>query len=168
MTKGSTANIHLVGDVNDNMLYKVLRLRTQQLSDVFVTVCGGGGDFCIATSIIDIFEELKKTGIRVTTMAVGDVVSASALLILAGSRRVAYPHAVFGIHEPLVTDVVADPAVARSARVEEHIAVDQFYDILEMYTTTPFVQWKNTLTGRSMLWLTAQQALDHGLVDAVM
>lgn len=156
--------LSFVGEVNYEMLPQVLAL-AQYLParklNTEIWVCGPGGDFPLACGMVSLLRPLSRK-----TIAFGEVCSASAILAIAAPKgeRWAYPETLYGLHEPYVTDQVEDPA---SAHATEELNVrmrQQFYALMQEFTGQ---DWRSTLEGKSMVWLSAQEAKRAGLVDNI-
>lgn len=156
--------LSFVGEVNYDMLPQVLALvqyPKARLPNTDIWVTGPGGDFPTACGMIDLLRPLKRR-----VIAFGEVCSASAMLAMAAPRgnRIALPGTRYGLHEPYVTDQTEDPASALATEELNRLMRTQFYGLMYEFTGR---DWRPSLSGRSMVWFTADEAKKVGLVDEV-
>jgi ATP-dependent protease ClpP protease subunit len=132
--------------------------------EVRISISSKGGDYLEA---ITIFNKFRECGKKVTTVANGPCISAGAVVLLGGDTIEAASNAIIMFHKPTYS---SDKAV-------DEEEVDKIKDSL----TAATISLINTIkerTGwdddkiRSFLteekWLTAQEALDMGIIDKIL
>lgn len=119
------------------------------------------------TSVLAIYDTLQFIRCEIGTTCVGQVGSASALLLAAGApgRRTLLPHARVVLDQPAGSGqgTLPDLAVAAKEIVRQRADMEQ---LLSAHTGVPVEQLRRD-TDRDLV-LTAQAAVDYGMADAVL
>ncbi|MEE6272780.1 ATP-dependent Clp protease proteolytic subunit [Georgenia wangjunii] len=125
-----------------------------------------GGSFTALTAIYDTMQYIKP---QIQTVCLGQAASAAAVLLAAGTpgKRLALPNARVMIHQP----ALEGGGYAQASDIEIHAnEVLRMREWLEhtiaAHSTTPVDQVRRDIERDKIL--TAQQALEYGLVDQVL
>jgi ATP-dependent Clp protease protease subunit len=109
---------------------------------------------------------VRVLGVELTAVAVGEVSGAAIGVLAAAPRRLAYPHARFALTEPKATEIHGTAGEV-DAFAREHLRQrDALVEVLAEATgRQPEAISDDLRHGR---FLTAEQAVGYGLVDAVV
>jgi ATP-dependent protease ClpP protease subunit len=134
-----------------------------------VLICCQGGDVDCVYTLCD-FMRLMSADFPIQTIACGEVFSGAPLLVAAGSQgqRFSLPGTTWGVHLPYSSNQTADPAVARAEADCLKLMQKRYVEVLAENSRQPVKYWTRRLAKRSMLYFTADEAFDCGLVDAVL
>ena len=150
--------------------------RTRPNCDIEIIFSSPGGSVFDGFTLFDYIQELKRAGHRVTTGTLGMAASMAGILLQAGSTRYAGKEAWVLIHEisTLAWDKssLIEDEVAFMKRIQERV-IDIFLDGnqrgLASGTATKRISqaqfeknWK-----RKDWWLTAEECLAYGFIDAI-
>lgn len=130
-----------------------------------------GGDITAGLGLIDFISSLRKDGHKVRTIVLGRAASMGAAILQAGTERIMGPNAILLIHEGSLG------AVGSVGEVEDTMALMTLLtgrifalmaeraSVLNPKTTAAFLKRQ---AKRKDWWLDSDQALELGLVDAVL
>ena len=134
--------------------------------DISLYVNSPGGEMSSMMAIYDTMQHIKP---EVMTACIGMAASAAALILAAGApgKRYVLPHARVLIHQPHLTGGLEGQASDIEIHAREIVRQkEEMTAILARHTG----QTEETIardTDRDR-WLTAEQAVEYGLVDSVM
>ena len=134
--------------------------------DISLYINSPGGDMSSMMAIYDTMQHIKP---EVMTACIGMAASAAALILAAGApgKRYVLPHARVLIHQPHLTGGLEGQASDIEIHAREIVRQkEEMTAILARHTG----QTEETIardTDRDR-WLTAEQAVEYGLVDSVM
>lgn len=161
--------IMLTGEVNDHMadiiIAQLLFLAADDpTKDIQIYINSPGGSISSGFAIYDTIQFIKPD---VQTICIGMAASMGAFLLSAGTKgkRFILPHAEVMIHQPLggasgqASDVII---AARRLEDKKHL----LNQMLSKNTGQSLKKIEKD-TDRDT-WLTAQEALDYGIVDAII
>ena len=133
--------------------------------DIIMYINSPGGSFTALTAIYDTMQFVKPD---IQTVCIGQAASAAAVLLAAGTKgkRMALPHSKILIHQPYTE-------TGRGDLIDLEI---QATEILRIRTTMEQMLARHTGKTEEDVrvdverdkYLTAQEALDYGLVDSVL
>lgn len=132
-----------------------------------IIVNSGGGELASASVIVDLLR-LAAADTPIETLAAGEVYSSAPLIVMAGGLRTSLPSTIWGVHYPFTQVVVSDPA---SAQVESdcvRLMRNRYLQTLAENSRKDMKYWARRLARQSMVYFTADEAFDLGLVDAVL
>jgi ATP-dependent Clp protease protease subunit len=162
--------IIFVGTAIDDQVANVIVAQLLYLSredaerDISMYINSPGGQIYAGLAIYDTMKMIPN---KISTVAVGVTASFGTVLLAAGSKgnRYALPHATIHMHQPLGgaqgqasdIEIQAKEILRLKARLNEILAesTNQKLESIERDTERDF-------------YLTAQQAVDYGLVDKVL
>jgi len=140
-----------------------------KVEEVHVVINSEGGDSDVYLAFYDCSRRFRRAGM-LTTTALGEVDSGACVLVASGSkgRRFSYAHTIWGMHEPFLTSVTADPAVQDSEFDSKKFTLDKYYSLLGEITGTRPNRWRKRLGGKSMVTFGAKTALKWRLIDEIL
>jgi ATP-dependent Clp protease protease subunit len=161
--------IFLVGQVEDYManlvVAQLLFLESENPDkDIHLYINSPGGSVTAGMSIYDTMQFIKPD---VSTMCIGQAASMGALLLAGGAanKRYCLPHSRVMIHQPL--GGFQGQASDFDIHAREILAIrDRLNKILAHHTGQPLEKIQQD-TDRDN-FLSAQQAVDYGLIDKVL
>ncbi len=132
--------------------------------DVYVYINSPGG---VITAGLAIYDTMQFIKCDVVTNVVGQAASMAALLLVAGTKgkRYALPHASIMIHQPL--GGAEGQAVDIEIRAKEIMRMKkEVNEIIASHTGQPMEKIEKD-TDRDF-FMTAQDALDYGIIDKII
>lgn len=167
-----TRIIYINGAVDDNMAYHfntlLLKLEHENSNeDIVVYVNSPGGSVTAGLSMID---TMNLVSCDVSTVCVGMAASMGAMILMSGEKgkRKILPHSQVLIHQPLqnlgntfrqATDI---EIMAKEARRTK----ETLYNIIQSVTGQPYEKIEKDCDRDYTL--SAQEALEYGLVDEIL
>jgi ATP-dependent Clp protease protease subunit len=134
--------------------------------DISLYINSPGGEM---SSMMAIYDTMQHVRPEVMTACIGMAASAAALILAAGSpgKRYVLPHARVLIHQPHLTGGLEGQASDIEIHAREIVRQkEEMTAILARHTgQTPETIAADTDRDR---WLTAEQAVEYGLVDSIM
>jgi len=134
--------------------------------DISLYINSPGGEM---SSMMAIYDTMQHVRPEVMTACIGMAASAAALILVAGSpgKRYVLPHARVLIHQPHLTGGLEGQASDIEIHAREIVRQkEEMTAILASHTgQTPETIAADTDRDR---WLTAEQAVEYGLVDSIM
>jgi ATP-dependent Clp protease protease subunit len=132
--------------------------------DIHLYINSPGG---VVTSTLAIYDTIQYLKADVSTICIGQAASGAAILLAAGAKgkRFALPHSRVLLHQP--AGGTSGQAVDIDIHAKEILRLRQILDeILARHTGQPIEKIRKD-TDRDFI-LTAQQAVEYGLIDAVI
>lgn len=119
----------------------------------------------IITSGFGIYDTMQLIKAPVHTYCVGMAASFASLLLMAGDKRYALPHSKILIHQPLggVEGQASDILIAAKEIEKDR---DEICQVISKHTNQPFE--KVILDVDRDYWMTAQEAVEYGIVDKIL
>lgn len=134
--------------------------------DISVYINSPGGEMSSMMAMYDTMQHIKP---EVSTICIGMAASAAAVILTAGERgkRYVLPHARVLIHQPHLPGGLEGQASDIEIHAREIVRQkEEMNHILASHTGQDFeTVVRDTDRDR---WLTAEQAVEYGIVDAVM
>jgi ATP-dependent Clp protease protease subunit len=134
--------------------------------DVSIYINSPGGEMSSMMAMYDTMQHIKP---EVSTICIGMAASAAAVILAAGERgkRYVLPHARVLIHQPHLTGGLEGQASDIEIHAREIVRQkEEMNHILASHTGQDFEKVAQD-TDRDR-WLTADQAVEYGLVDSIM
>ncbi|HMO10182.1 MAG TPA: ATP-dependent Clp protease proteolytic subunit [Actinotalea sp.] len=151
----------------DDIMAQLLVLESQDPDrDITLYINSPGGSFTAMTAIYDTMQYIKP---QIATVCLGQAASAAAVLLSAGAKgkRLALPNARVLIHQPAIEGGGYAQASDIEIHANELIRMREWLEeILAVHTGKPVEQVRQDIERDKIL--SAQQALDYGLVDQVL
>ena len=124
-----------------------------------------GGSFTALTAIYDTMEFVKPD---IQTVCIGQAASAAAVLLAAGTpgKRTVLPHARVLIHQPYSETGRGQVSDLEIAANEVQRMRLQLEEMLAKHSNKPIEQIRQDIERDKIL--TAQEAVDYGLVDQIV
>jgi ATP-dependent Clp protease protease subunit len=152
------------GTVADTLAAQLMSLDAESAADVTLYVNSPGGD---AAGMFAVYDVIALMRAKVHTVCVGMAASAGAFLLATGTgTRSATPNARIMIHQPLIGGAFQGKAadVQIFARQIAYLR-DRTNEILAERTGKPLDEIARDVDRD--FWLSAQEAVDYGLIDEV-
>jgi ATP-dependent Clp protease protease subunit len=159
--------IMLTGEIDERktqQFLKSLMLLSQQdpVKHITVYISTYGGDMYEMNAMYD---SMRLVKCPIHTIGIGKVMSAGVLLLAAGDRRSLTENTSVMMHQ--VSAEVYGTVNDVSIEVKHTKALqDSMYKLYSKYTGRPIKQLEQDL--KSDKYLTAQEALDYGIVDEIL
>jgi len=148
--------------VADTLVAQLLALDAERNDDIMLYINSPGG---IISGLFAIYDTMQMISAKVNTRCIGMAASAAAVILAAGTgTRSATENARIMIHQPLG----GARGSARDIEIQAQNIVylrNRIDEILAQRTGQPIEKIRED-TDRDF-WLTAQQAMDYGLVDEI-
>lgn len=151
----------------DDVMAQLLVLESQDPDrDITLYINSPGGSFTALTAIYDTMQYIKPD---VTTVCLGQAASAAAVLLAAGApgKRLALPNARILIHQPAMGGQGGGQASDIEIQANEILRMREWLEQTLAHHTGRSAEEINRDIERDKI-LTAQGALDYGLVDQVL
>lgn len=132
--------------------------------DISIYVNSPGGS---VTAGLGIYDTMQFISSDVATICTGVAASMAAVLLVAGTegKRSALPHSRVMIHQPLggVQGQASDIEIT-AKEIQKY--KKELYTIISEHSHTPFEKvWQDSDRD---YWMTAQEALEYGMIDKVL
>ena len=151
----------------DDVMAQLLVLESQDPDrDITLYINSPGGSFTALTAIYDTMQYIKP---EVTTVCLGQAASAAAVLLAAGApgKRLALPNARILIHQPAMGGQGGGQASDIEIQANEIMRMREWLEETLAHHTGRSKEEISRDIERDKI-LTAQGALDYGLVDQVL
>jgi len=167
-----TRIIYINGVVTDNMAYyfntMLLKLEHENSeADIVVYINSPGGSVSAGLSMID---TMNLVSCDVSTVCVGMAASMGAMLLMSGQKgkRKILPHSQVMIHQPLqnLGDSFRQASDIEIAAKEAVRTRETLYSIIREATGQPYAKIEKDCDRDYTL--SAQEALEYGLVDEIL
>lgn len=157
--------IYVIGEINTaaykEFSYQVDQLAADSKEPIIVELHSEGG---LAADAVAFYGKIKNCPCPVHIIVYGMCHSSATLICAAGDRREADAAAQFMTHEATETiEGSASRILAEAKRMQEEEKL--WNKLLERETGTPAFFWDDI--NKAETYLTAQQALQYGLIDAI-
>ena len=151
----------------DDIMAQLLVLESQDPDrDITMYINSPGGSFTALTAIYDTMQYIKP---QIQTVCLGQAASAAAVLLAAGTKgkRLALPNARVLIHQPATGGGGQGQASDIEIQAKEIMRMRVWLEeTLAKHTGKPIEQVNKDIDRDKIL--TAQEALDYGLIDQVL
>lgn len=133
--------------------------------DIYLYINSPGGSVTAGLAIYDTMQYVRPD---ICTICIGLAASMAQVLLCAGTKgkRFALPHARIMMHQPVggtqgrATDIEVYTREMLRLR-------DELYSIIALHTGQPVEKIRQD-ADRHDVWMTAQEALDYGIIDKVL
>lgn len=159
--------IMLTGEINEDksrqlLRYLLLLATLDPMKHITIYLSTYGGDIYEMNAMYDAMRLVKCP---IHTIGIGKVMSAGVLVLAAGDRRSVTENTSIMMHQ--VSTEIYGSVTDLSIEVKHTKALqDSMYKLYSKYTGKPIKQLETDL--KSDKYLTAQEALEYGLVDEVI
>src|SRR6059058_302334 len=166
-------DVYLIGDIeNDTARQAIERLRdlaNDNNRPITLYINSAGGNVTDGLAIHDSVRHIISRGMDVKIIVQGMAYSMGSIVLQAASdgRRLAFPHSWIMIHEPAKWAGWQSTTAAAQHLERLKQMQDQIYKILSVRSGKPLRQIIKD-TKRTDFYLDAQNALEYGLIDAVV
>jgi ATP-dependent Clp protease, protease subunit len=166
-------DVYLIGDIEkDTARICIERLRdlaNDSSRPITLFINSAGGNVTDGLAIHDAVRHIISRGIEITIIVQGMAYSMGSIVLQAASegRRLAFPHSWIMIHEPAKWAGWQSTTAAAQHLERLKQMQDQIYKILSSRSGKPLRQIIRD-TKRTDFYLDAQNALDYGLIDAIV
>jgi ATP-dependent Clp protease protease subunit len=151
----------------DDIMAQLLVLESQDPDrDITMYINSPGGSFTALTAIYDTMQYIKP---QIQTVCLGQAASAAAVLLAAGAKgkRLALPNARVLIHQPATGGGGSGQASDIEIQAKEIMRMREWLEHTLAKHTGQDLAKVNKDIDRDKI-LTAQEALDYGLIDQVL
>ncbi len=151
----------------DDIMAQLLVLESQDPDrDITMYINSPGGSFTALTAIYDTMQYIKP---QIQTVCLGQAASAAAVLLAAGAKgkRLALPNARVLIHQPSTGDAGRGQASDIEIQAREIMRMREWLEETLAKHSGKSVEQVNKDIDRDKI-LTAQDALEYGLIDQVL
>jgi len=163
--------VFLGGGVNDDIanliVAQLLFLSNEDAkADIHFYINSPGGSISAGLAVLDTMRFIRP---EVATYCVGMAASMGAWLLAAGhkGKRFVLPNSRVLLHQPLIGGVIQGPATDLGIQAEEMVKTrKRMYEIMAENTGQP-VERIAADCDRDK-WLSAEEAVEYGVVDAVL
>ncbi len=154
-------------DVANLIVAQLIHLESEEPEkDVALYINSPGGEMSSLMAIYDTMQHIKP---EVSTICIGMAASAAAVILASGApgKRYVLPHARVLIHQPHLTGGLEGQASDIEIHAREIVRQKEEMNRILAAHTGQSVDVVTADTDRDR-WLTSDQAVEYGLVDAVM
>lgn len=152
--------------IADDVMAQLLVLESQDPErEITVYINSPGGSFTAMTAIYDTMQYIRPD---VRTVCLGQAASAAAILLAAGTKgkRLALPNTRILIHQPAMEGSRGTASDIEITAKEMIRLREWLEETLAKHSNTPIEQVRKDIERDKIL--TADQALEYGLVDKVL
>src|SRR2546422_6016935 len=166
-------DVYLIGDIEKDTartcIERLRELAAENNRPITLYINSAGGNVTDGLAIHDSIRTLSSRGIEVTIIVQGMAYSMGSIVLQAASdgRRLAFPHSWIMIHEPAKWAGWQSTTAAAQHLERLKQMQDQIYKILSVRSGKPLRQIIKD-TKRTDFYLDAPNALEYGLIDAVV
>jgi ATP-dependent Clp protease protease subunit len=167
-------DVYSPGAVGDDILaYNVYDDGTGQRRPITLVIDSGGGEVGAG---FQLFDYMNMSRSPITTIAMS-VASMATIILMAGVRRLALPHARIMLHLPTIGGNRAlDP---KQAKIQEQLISKTNEELIEVYLNRGVTAGLSAGASRARIrnqimkdidreyWLNAAEALRYGLIDGI-
>ncbi len=149
-----------------NIWEEAFLLKKSKIKKLVVYINSTGGDVLNSHAIVDIINDLKKSGIKVVTEAHGMVASAAVPIFLSGSKRITTRNTVFLMH-PLKNESYGFTSDSiRDLKAKENImSILKGIYVSIVHANSNLSSEKISSLVDEDSWFTAEQAEKWGMID---
>jgi len=166
-------DVYLIGDIEKDTartcIERLRELANDNNRPITLFINSAGGNVTDGLAIHDAVRHIISRGIEITIIVQGMAYSMGSVVLQAASeaRRLAFPHSWIMIHEPAKWAGWQSTSAAAQHLERLKQMQDQIYKILSSRSGKPLRQIIRD-TKRTDFYLDAQNALEYGLIDAVV
>lgn len=162
--------IYITGDIESELAEQVvddmLKLDLVSNDPIYLILCTEGGCMYSMFAIHDVMCSIRSP---VYTVALGKVMSAGALLLSAGDKRLTFPHSCVMIHEAQAIDLGNQGlAELKSEMLHTEYLNNQMIELLAKYSGQEVEKVVKDLHKEKCLYLSAKEAIAYGLIDELV
>ena len=139
-----------------------LRLGVKQIP-IQLHIHSGGGDLFSGFAAVDTIASLKTP---IHTYVQGSVASAASLMSICGTKRFMYKNSLMLIHQISTSMLYGKYHEFLDEIENQNLLMEKVKDIYQEKTNLTEAQLDEML--QHDLWLTADQCLEHGLIDKIL
>src|SRR5436305_10690903 len=172
-TSDRLRDVYLVGDIEKDTarvcIERLRELANDNDKPITLYINSAGGNVTDGLALHDAIRHIISRGVEVTIVVQGMAYSMGSIVLQAASegRRLAFPHSWIMIHEPAKWAGWQSTSAAAQHLERLKQMQDQIYRILSVRSGKPLRQIIKD-TKRTDFYLDAQNALEYGLIDAVV
>jgi ATP-dependent Clp protease protease subunit len=166
-------DVYLIGDIEKDTarscIERLRELAADNSRPITLFINSAGGNVTDGLAIHDVIRHIISRGTQVTIIVQGMAYSMGSIVLQAASdgQRLAFPHSWIMIHEPAKWAGWQSTSAAAQHLERLKQMQDQIYRILSSRSGKPLRQIIRD-TKRTDFYLDAQNALEYGLIDAVV
>src|SRR6266853_5155588 len=166
-------DVYLIGDIEKDTarscIERLRELANEGNRPITLFINSAGGNVTDGLAIHDAVRHVISRGIQVTIIVQGMAYSMGSIVLQAASdgQRLAFPHSWIMIHEPAKWAGWQSTSAAAQHLERLKQMQDQIYRILSVRSGKPLRQIIRD-TKRTDFYLDADNALEYGLIDAVV
>jgi len=166
-------DVYLIGDIEKDTARACIERLRELANDndrpITLYINSAGGNVTDGLAIHDAARHIISRGVEITIIVQGMAYSMGSVVLQAASegRRLAFPHSWIMIHEPAKWAGWQSTSAAAQHLERLKQMQDQIYKILSVRSGKPLRQIIRD-TKRTDFYLDSQNALDYGLIDAVV
>ncbi len=166
-------DVYLIGDIEKDTaraaIERIRELASESRAPITLYLNTAGGNVTDGLALHDAVQQIVADGRQVTIVVQGMAYSMGSVVLQAASegRRLALPHSWIMIHEPAKWAGWQSTTAAAQHLERLKQMQDQIYKILSSRSGKPLRQIIRD-TKRTDFYLDAQNALEYGLVDAIV
>lgn len=166
--------IHLYGEIDENKAESTIAnlkyiFFTLKKKEIYLFIHSSGGDTDACSAIIDEIIGLKKLKAKIYTVAIGKAYSSGAMILSVGTERYATENCSLMLH-PVSFDCPVD-YISQQKNYTQFI--EKQWDSLSSLvakqcnykTKARIEEFRKSI--KDGLWLTAEEAIDFGLIDGI-
>src|SRR5437763_16756569 len=166
-------DVYLIGDIEKDTarlcIERLRELSNDSTRPISLYINSAGGNVTDGLAIHDVVRHIVSRGIQVSVIVQGMAYSMGSIVLQAASdgQRLTYPHSWIMIHEPAKWAGWQSTTAAAQHLERLKQMQDQIYKILSSRSGKPLRQIIRD-TKRTDFYLDANNALEYGLIDAVV
>src|SRR3954471_338749 len=166
-------DVYLIGDIEKDTarscIERLRELANDSSRPITLFINSAGGNVTDGLAIHDAVRYIINRGIQISIIVQGMAYSMGSIVLQAASdgQRFAFPHSWIMIHEPAKWAGWQSTSAAAQHLERLKQSQDQIYRILSSRSGKPLRQIIRD-TKRTDFYLDAQNALDYGLIDAIV
>jgi len=154
-------------DVANLLVAQMIHLESEDpYKDIALYINSPGGEM---SSLMAIYDTMQHVRPEISTICIGMAASAAAVILASGAvgKRFVLPHARVLIHQPLLSGGLEGQASDIEILAREIVRQKEEMNLILARHTGQEVEAITRDTDRDR-WLTAEQSVEYGIVDAVM
>jgi len=168
MVNHTMRTVRYTGELNDIEVVRLIETIDELIGEeprdpVYLYLYSYGGSYDATVALYDF---IKSEDTEIITVAMGTSMSGASLIVACGDRRFAYPNTRFMIHGIQASISFGSHIDGRVEMKEQERINDKFIELLSKETGQSKDKVKDDV--KRDLYLTAQEALDYGLIDDII
>lgn len=164
--------VSVVGDIGGQIAATLpsiyLYCKAARKKTLTILLSSPGGD---AYDALAIYDEMRlfRPWVKTVVVAMGCIASAASMVVLQGAdKRLALPHTRVMVHEVARVSVGMERySTMEDVRSEMKALMDVILDIMAQRSGRSVEEWR-TVVQRRDTWMSAEQALELGLLDGIV